>query len=309
MDNFYRKPENKSLIIYEGSCENGIERVIINARKDFRDMGGGVMFYHAKSKTIQMGNTSMDYITFGTGEKNLIMIPGVGDGLRTTKGLAIPMALLYGKFAKDYTVYFFSRKNHLPEKYSTRKMAKDQKEAMDILGIEKADIVGVSQGGMIAQHLAIEYPEVVNKLVLVVTAARKNQYAQATLSGWIEIAKREDYKRLMIDSYKKMYTKEYLKKNHWLLKMAVKIGKPKSFERFITLAYACIHHDTYDFLDKIQAPTLVIGGEQDRTLGGKASRELAERIPNAQLKMYPQYGHALYDEAKDFYEVVLNFLQ
>ena len=75
------------------------------------------MFYHAKSKTIQMGNTSMDYITFGTGEKNLIMIPGVGDGLRTTKGLAIPMALLYGKFAKDYTVYFFSRKNHLPEKY------------------------------------------------------------------------------------------------------------------------------------------------------------------------------------------------
>ena len=267
------------------------------------------MFYNAKNRTLKMGNTSMNYITFGSGEKNLIMIPGVGDGLRTMKGLAIPMALLYGRFAKDYTVYLFSRKNHMPEKYSTRKMARDQKEAMDMLGIKNADIIGVSQGGMIAQHLAIDYPEVVNKLVLVVTAARKNQYTQAALSGWIEMAKRGDYRRLMVDSMKKMYTKEYLKKNPWALKLAGKVGKPKSFDRFITMAYACIYHDTYEKLDKIQAETLVIGGEKDRTLGGKASLELAERIPNAKLKIYPQYGHALYEEAKDFNQVVLEFLQ
>jgi hypothetical protein len=37
--------------------------------------------------------------------------------------------------------------------------------------------------------------------------------------------------------------------------------------------------------------------------------ELAEKIPNCQLKMYPEYGHALYDEAKDFISVVLEFLQ
>lgn len=74
------------------------------------------MFYNAKNRTLKMGNTSMNYITFGSGEKNLIMIPGVGDGLRTMKGLAVPMALLYGKYAKDYTVYLFSRKNQMPEK-------------------------------------------------------------------------------------------------------------------------------------------------------------------------------------------------
>ena len=267
------------------------------------------MFYHAQNKTVKLGNTSMNYVTFGTGKKNLIMLPGVGDGLRTTKGLAIPMEMLYGRLAKEYTVYMFSRKNQLPEKYSTRKMAKDQKEAMDLLGIEKADIVGVSQGGMIAQHLAIDYPEVVDKLVLVVSAARKNQYIQAALSGWIEMAKRGDHHRLMVDSYKKMYTKEYLEKNSWMLKFAGKIGKPKSYDRFITMAYACIQHDAYEKIDQIQAPTLVIGGEKDRTAGGKASLELAEKIQNCQLKMYPQYGHALYDEAKDFIPVVLEFLQ
>lgn len=267
------------------------------------------MFYNAKSKAIKMGNTSMNYITFGNGEKNLVMLPGVGDGLRSSKGLAVPMALMYGRFAKDYTVYVFSRKNHLPERYSTRKMAKDQKEAMDLLGIKKADVIGVSQGGMIAQHLAIDYPEVVNKLVLVVSAARKNQYTQSAISGWIEMAKRGDHHRLMVDSMKKMYTKEYLEKNPWALKVAGKLGKPKSYDKFITMAYACIYHDTYEKLDKIQAETLVIGGEKDRTLGGKASIELAEKIPNAKLKLYPQYGHALYDEAKDFNQVVLEFLK
>lgn len=267
------------------------------------------MFYNAKSKTIEMGNTSMSYITFGNGEKNLVMLPGIGDGLRSTKGLAVPMALMYGRFAKEYTVYVFSRKNHLPERYSTRKMARDQKEAMDLLGIKKADVIGVSQGGMIAQHLAIDYPEVVNKLVLVVSAARKNQYTQSAISGWIEMAKRGDHHRLMVDSMKKMYTKEYLEKNPWALKIAGKIGKPKSYDKFITMAYACIYHDTYDKLEKIQAETFVIGGEKDRTLGGKASIELAEKIPNAKLKLYPQYGHALYDEAKDFNQVVLEFLK
>ena len=145
--------------------------------------------------------------------------------------------------------------------------------------------------------------------MLVVTAPRKNQYTQGCISGWIEMAKRGDYQKLMLDNFKKMYTKEYIEKNRWLLKVAGKVGKPSSYERFITMAYACLCHDAYEKLDKIQAKTLIIGGAKDRTLGGKASLELAEKIPNAELKMYEEYGHALYDEAKEFKQVVLEFLQ
>lgn len=267
------------------------------------------MLYNAKNKSVKIGNTSMNYAVFGEGEKSLVMIPGLGDGLRTERKLAAFYAVLYGKFAKDYTVYVFSQKNVMPDRYSTRKMARDMKEAMDSIGIEKADIIGVSLGGMIAQHLAADYPEVVDKLVLVVSSPRKNQYTQGTISGWIEMAKRQDYRRLMVDNLKKMYTKEYLEKNKWMMAVAGKVGKPKSYERFITMAYACLYHDAYEKLSKIQAETLVIGGELDRTLGGKGSLELADNIPNAILKMYPQYGHALYEEAKDFNQVVLDFLQ
>ena len=266
------------------------------------------MLYYAANKSVKIGNTTMNYAEFGTGERVLIMIPGLGDGLQTNKKLAHIYALLYRKFAKKYRVYVFCQKTELPERYSTRKMAKDLKEAMNTLQIEKADVIGVSMGGMIAQHLAADYPELVDQLVLVVTSSRRNQYTQSCISGWIEMAKRGDYRKLMVDTLKKMYTKEYIAKNQWLMNFVGKVGKPASFDRFITMAYGCLYHDAYEKLEKIQAKTLVIGGELDRTLGAKASKELAEKIPGCTLKMYSQYGHALYDEAKDFQQIVYDFL-
>ena len=113
------------------------------------------MCYHAKNGHI----AGTDYICFGTGKRIFIILPGLGDGLKTVKGTALPMSLMYRMFAKDFTVYMFSRKQDLPADHTTRDMARDLKEAMDALGIEKASVLGVSMGGMIAQWLAIDYPE------------------------------------------------------------------------------------------------------------------------------------------------------
>lgn len=128
------------------------------------------MLYNANNGTLKIGGTEMDYIRFGTGGKVLVMLPGLGDGLRSVKGTALPMAFAYRAFAKEFTVYAFSRKNGLPQGYTTREMAADQAKAMELLGIPKADILGVSMGGMIAQYLAIDYPEKVSKLILAVTS-------------------------------------------------------------------------------------------------------------------------------------------
>ena len=139
------------------------------------------MLYNAKNGTLQIGNATMDYIRFGSGERVLIMLPGLGDALQSVKGTALPMAFMYRLLAKDFTVYMFSRKSDLLMGYTTRDMAKDQAEAMEKLGIEKADVFGVSMGGMIAQHLAIDYPEKVNKLILTVTSARPNPVLQESI--------------------------------------------------------------------------------------------------------------------------------
>ena len=166
------------------------------------------MLYQAKNGSIPFGETTMDYIRFGSGAKTLIMLPGLGDGLRSMKGTALPMALMYRTLAKDYTVYAFSRLNQLPQGYTTRDMAADQAGAMDALGIEKADFLGVSMGGMIAQHLAADFPERVGKLVLVVTAARANPILTESVLEWIAQAKAGDHTALMDSNLRKIYSAE-----------------------------------------------------------------------------------------------------
>ena len=80
-----------------------------------------------------------------------------------------------------------------------------------------------------------------------------------------------------------------------MLKVAGKFGKPKTYDRFLIMAGACINHDCFDMLHTIQTPTLVMGGEKDIIVGPESSREIASQIPGAKLKMYPEYGHALYE--------------
>lgn len=263
------------------------------------------MFYNAKNGTA----AGADYICFGTGKKNLVMLPGLGDGLRTTKGTAIPMALYYRALAKEYRVYLFSRKRDLRPDSSTRDMARDLKDAMVELGVAKASVVGVSMGGMIAQHFAADYPEMVEKLVLVVTCARENPVLLESLEEWVRCARRGDHTALMDSNVRRIYSDEYYRKNKWMIPITGKLTKPNSYDRFFVQAEACRRHDAYDRLPFIMAPTLVIGGEQDHSLGGEGSRELASRIPDASLKMYPDWGHGLYEEAKDFLPVVVEFLE
>ena len=187
-------------------------------------------------------------------------------------------------------------------------MAKDQAEAMEQLGIEKADIFGVSMGGMIAQHLAIDYLQKVNKLILTVTSARPNQILQESIDEWVSCAKRGDHSAFMDSNLRRIYSDGYYRKNKWLAPIVGRLTKPKSYDRFFVQADACLTHDAYERLQEIKALALVVGGEQDKALGGEASKEIATAIPDAELRMYAQWGHGLYEEAKDFNKMVIGFL-
>ena len=152
------------------------------------------MFYNAKNDVLEYENTIVDYISFGEGNEDLVFIPGLGEGLNSISGYAVPFSLMYKVYAKDYRVHVFSRRKEMPENFSTEDMANDIIKHMNELNIEKANIVGVSQGGMIAEYIAINAPEKVDKLVLVVTVARKNETLENCVKNWIELAKVEDYK-------------------------------------------------------------------------------------------------------------------
>lgn len=266
------------------------------------------MLYHARNGSVELGNAKVDFISFGSGRKNLVMIPGLGAALKTVRGSADLFAVAYRKYAKDYTVYVFGRKSPVQEGCSTRDMARDEAEAMKTMGISKASVMGVSQGGMIAQYFAIDYPEMVEKLVLAVTLSRPNSTVRSVVGRWIAMAESGDYRGIVTDTTEKSLSEEHARKYRSLYPILCRVGRPKDFSRFIIQANSCIHHDAYDELDRIKCPTLVVGGDSDRVVGKDSSKEIAERIPDARLILYHGLGHAAFQEAKDFNGRVLEFL-
>lgn len=257
---------------------------------------------------LPLDGAQMEYIRFGSGSRNLILLPGLGESLRSMKGTAHPMALMYRIFSQDYTVYLFSRRYPLAPGCTTRDLARDQALAMEALGIARADVFGVSMGGMIAQYLAIDHPEKVGKLVLTVTCPGPNPILREAVGEWMDCARRGDHTAFLESNLRRIYSEDYYRKNKWMVPALGRMTKPSSYDRFFLQAEACLTHDATAGLSGIQSPTLIVGGEKDICLGADASRELAAAIPNAELKMFPQWGHGLYEEEKTFNALVLDFL-
>ena len=191
---------------------------------------------------------------------------------------------------------------------NVKDLAEDVAGCMDALGLSRADVIGVSEGGMIAQYLAIDRPELVNKLVLAVTLARNNDTVISVIEKWIELTEKGDMRGLVVDMAEKMYSDKYVKRYKPFFPLLAILQKPKDTARFITLARSCLTCDTYRELDKIKCPTLVIGGRKDRVVGENAMTEIAEAL-GCEIYLYDDLGHAAYEEARDFNKRMLEFLR
>ena len=262
------------------------------------------MFERAKEQILDVRGGKLLCISFGSGARPLVSIPG----LRLTEmaGTGTVAALYYKLFAADYTVYLFDRKNPLPEPCTIREMAEDTAAAMEQLGIRDADVIGVSQGGMIAQELAINHPALVHKLALGVTLSRPNETVKAAVSDWLAMAKRGEMNAVIRDYAERASSERMLRRNKAFLPLAIKLQKMLPPERFLPLAEACLSCDTYERLDQIRCPVLVLGGAQDRVVSGEASREIAEKL-GCEYYIYPDQSHEAYNEAKDFNQRIAAF--
>ena len=264
------------------------------------------MLFNTKEGSVKINDNSIDYVSFGRGKKPLVIIPGLS--LNRVKGAGLSLAYMYRIFAKDYRVYVFDRKEIIKEGYTIREIAKDTADVMKTLGISEAYVFGVSQGGMIAQYLAIDYPELVEKLVLGVTLSRQNETVKSVIEKWIRFAQNNDWESFVEDMLLKMYSPQYIKKYRRLIPLMIKMSKNADLNRFIILAKSCLTCDVYEELHKITCLVLVLGGKQDKVVTGEASEEIAEKL-GCEIYMYEELGHAAYEEAKDFNKRIYRFLQ
>ncbi len=261
---------------------------------------------NAKENTITIQNTHIDYLTFGKGEKTLIIIPGLS--FQKVKGNKLMLSFMYRIFAKEYKVFFFDKRNVLPDGFTVKNMADDIKYAMDSLEIKDAYVFGASLGGMIALELAADHPQLIKKLALAVTSSRANESVVKTVNTWISMAEKGYIKGIIMDMLPKMYSEKYIRRYKLFIPLMAKIAQKSDISRFINMAKACLTADIYDRLQNITCPTFVIGGKKDMITSPEGCYEISEKL-GCEIYMYEEYGHAAYEEAKDFNKKVYDFLE
>jgi pimeloyl-ACP methyl ester carboxylesterase len=164
-------------------------------------------------------------------------------------------------------------------------------------------------GGMIAQYLGIDHPDKVDRIVLAITLPKAEKQTVEILKTWIDMAKKGEDFKLIKDTMEKTYTEKTLRKYRLLYPLLKLFSKVKDPNRLIRQAEACINHNAWDELDKLNKPVLVLGGNEDLIAGNQSSQKLHERLPDSRLYIYEGYGHGVYEECKkDFEKKVFDFL-
>lgn len=260
----------------------------------------------ASIKTVSVGDMEMDYAVFGSGEKSFVILPGMS--VHSVMGSADAIAEAYKDFSEEYTVYVFDRAKNIHDGYTVRNMAEDTAAAMQELNIAEADVFGASQGGMIAQYLAIDHPELVHKMILGSTLAKSNDTCSQVIEEWIQLAEVKDEEGLLASFADNVYSEATLKAYRETL-ISSNLGiSDEEYQRFVILAQACKTFDCYDELTNIQCPVLVLGSEGDHVVTAEGSEQIAEAL-GCEIYLYDDsYGHGVYDEAPDYKQRCLDFL-
>ncbi len=259
---------------------------------------------------------------------------GSGDPLLLIMGLAADsQAWMFQipDFAKQYRVIAFDnrgvgRSSKPAGPYSIHEMADETAGLLGVLGIDRAHVVGVSMGGMIAQELVLRHPERVRALVLACTypepdadIERTRQFTLQQFGGSIDAsgAMHVDLKainpmmfmqQLLPNVFNQTFIEKELPKLMQIFAGALQYGF--SMEAILGQVGAVMSHKATDRLHQIKSPTLVITGDADRLVPPAGSEILAREIPNAKLVKIPGGSHGFNFETPDvFNREVLDFLR
>jgi pimeloyl-ACP methyl ester carboxylesterase len=195
--------------------------------------------------------------------------------------------------ARHFTVYLVNRKPDLQPGATMADLAGHYAHALERTFAGPVAIVGISTGGSIAQQLAIDHPQLVNRLVLVGAACRlgpagrrmQRDLARFTLAGRPRRAWAATGPELATTTAGGRLYGALL----WLF--GPRLG-PKDPADMLVVIDAEDRFDAASQLHRITAPTLILAGERDCTYTPELFWETAARIPGARLRLYPGKGHA-----------------
>ncbi len=202
-----------------------------------------------------------------------------------------------------------SRKSRLPQGYSTSDMAEDYATIIkNELNSEPVDVIGESYGGLIAQHLAANHPELIRRLVISMSAYRFSKEGAEMDMRFAQLAS-EAKTAAAFRSLAPMFNGNRVKKRllvFFMSRFGSRMLSNLNPEDLLVEGKAEVLHDSKNQLSRITAPTLVVAGDRDFFCPVPLLHETALLIPNAKLIIYKGKGHE--SLGKQFKRDVLAFL-
>jgi 3-oxoadipate enol-lactonase len=199
--------------------------------------------------------------------------------------------------------------------YSTELMADDVAAFMEVTGIQRAHVAGLSLGAAIGMWLAAKYPARVTSLSLHSAWPRTDAYMKAVVEGWQVMARAsESVTDLIVRGiFPWCLTPElYAARPDFIQTLTdfVRSRPVQPVEAFERQSNAVIAHDVEEQLTRIKAPTQITFGRHDVVTSTRFADRLKSAIPGSELVIFEDCAHApIYENVADFNERTLAFLR
>jgi pimeloyl-ACP methyl ester carboxylesterase len=259
---------------------------------------------------VRVNGVELNYVEAGTGDP-LLLIMGFG-------GDHLAWAFQVPAFSEKYRVISFDNRgvgqSSVPDiPYSTRMMADDAVGLLDALRIERAHVLGVSMGGMIAQELALNHPRRVRSVQLHCTYARPDAYMLALMETWRAVRAKATLEEWMRTVALWLFSpKTYRERPEFIetiVQTALANPYPFSLTGFLRQGDAVRGHDALGRLRALACPTLVSVAEDDILVPPRFTQEMAAAIPGAALRVIDGAAHGYFWERPDVFNAMcLDFI-
>jgi pimeloyl-ACP methyl ester carboxylesterase len=260
--------------------------------------------------TLAGDGTVIAYDEFGRRDgEPMLLIQGLGTDSRGWALQRMAFGRRYRCFAVDNRGA--GRSGRPPGPYDLSVMAGDALAVLDAEGVGRAQVIGASMGGVIAQIIAVLHPERVRSLVLACTSCRHHPWRRELFQEWADAVEAGGTSALGTEGLHWLVGPRLRKRFGMWLNLLARILLQQPSETFVAQVHAILNaSDELRFeLQHVTAPTLVITGSQDSLTPIGDAEELAEMIPHARLVELRGAAHGLMVEAPNaFNAAVLDFL-